>query len=71
MQMKLEELTQRGWENTEDYFFERDRKYNTFEMTVPEVIQLYTEENAVTPATTPFGDRMECLDIVSGISQMP
>jgi len=38
-QMKLDELTQLGWEDAADYFCERDKKYGTFELGVPAVVQ--------------------------------
>jgi len=38
-QMKLDELTQLGWEDAADYFCERDKKYGTFELRVPAVVQ--------------------------------
>jgi len=70
-QMKLDELTQPGWENAADYFCEGDKKYRTSELGVPAVVQLQTDDDAATPAPTTFGEHMECLDIVFGILQMP
>jgi hypothetical protein len=37
-QMKLDELTQPGWEDAADYFCERDKKYGTTELRVPAVV---------------------------------
>jgi len=68
---KLDKLTQPGWENAADYFRKCDKKYGTSKWTVPAVIQLQTADNPVAPAQTTFGVRMECLNIVPGISQMP
>jgi hypothetical protein len=70
-QMKLEELTQPGWEDAADYFRERDKKYGTAELKVPVVVQLQTHDGASSPPPTTFGELMEWLDIVPGISQMP
>jgi len=36
-QMRLDELTQPGWEDAEDYFRERDMQYGTTELKVPAV----------------------------------
>jgi len=39
-QMKLDELTQPGWEDAANNFRERDKKYATTELRVPAVVQL-------------------------------
>jgi len=70
-QMKLDELTQPGWEDVADCFRERDKKYGTAELRVPEVVQPQTDDDASAPPPSTFGERMERLDIVPGISQMP
>jgi hypothetical protein len=70
-QMKLDELTQPGWEDAADYFRERDKKYGTAELRVPVVIQPQTDDDASAPPPTTFRQLMERLDIVPGISQMP
>jgi len=70
-QMKLDELTQPGWEDAADYLCERDKKYGTCELRVPTVVQLQTKDNTVASALTTFGEHMDDLDIVPGISQMP
>ena len=70
-QMKLDELTQPGWEDAADYFRERDKKYGTAELRVPVVVQPQTDDDASAPPPTTFGELMERLDIVPGISQMP
>jgi hypothetical protein len=70
-QMKLDELTQPGWEDAADYFRERDKKYGTAELRVPVVVQPQTDDGASAPPPTTFGERIERLDIVPGISQMP
>ena len=38
-QMKLDELTQPGWEDAADYFRECDKEYGTFKLRVPAVVQ--------------------------------
>jgi len=70
-QMKLDELTQPGWEDAADYFRERDKKYGTAKSRVPVVVQPQTDDEASAPPPTTFGELMERLDIVPGISQMP
>jgi len=69
--MKLDESIQPGLEDAANYFHERDEKYGTFKLWVPAVVQPQTDNNAVALAPRTFGDIMECLDIVPGISQMP
>jgi len=70
-QMKLDELTQPGWEDAADYFRERDKKYSTFVLRVPALVQLQTNDDAPAPPQTTFGELLESLDIVPGISQRP
>jgi hypothetical protein len=70
-QMKLDELTQTGWEDAADYFCERDKKYGTTELKVPAVVQPQTMDDAPAPPPATFGKLMESLDIVPGISQRP
>jgi len=68
-QMKLNELSQPGWEDAADYFRERDEKYGTSELRVPAVVQPQTKEDALAPPPTTFEELIESLDIVPGISQ--
>jgi hypothetical protein len=70
-QMKLDELTQPGWEDPADYFCERDKKYGTTELKVPAVVQPQTLDDAPAPPPATFAELMESLDIVAGISQRP
>jgi hypothetical protein len=70
-QMQLDELPQPGWEDAVNYFCEREKKYGTSELRVQAVVQPPTDDDAATPAPTTFGELMECLEIVPGISQMP
>ncbi|KAF8251987.1 hypothetical protein K440DRAFT_636170 [Wilcoxina mikolae CBS 423.85] len=70
-QMKLDELTQPGWEVAADCFRQRDKKYGVSELWIPAVVQLQTDADAAAPAPTTFGELMDCLDTVPGISRMP
>jgi len=68
-QMMLNELTQPGWENAADHTHERGRKYGASELRVLAVVQPHTNDNAPEPPPRSFGELMESLDIVPGISQ--
>ena len=68
-QMKLDELTQPGWENAADYFCEQDKRYGPSELRVLAVVQPQRNDDAPAPPPTTFGEVMESLDIVPGISQ--
>jgi len=70
-QMKFEKLTQPGWDDAVHYFRERDKKYSTSELRVPAVVQVQTNVDAPAPPPTTFGELMESLDSVPGISQTP
>jgi hypothetical protein len=70
-QMKLDELTQPGWEDAADYLRNRDKKYGTSKLRIPAVVQQQTNEDAPAPLPTTFGELMESHDIVPGISQRP
>jgi len=70
-QMKLDELTQPGWEDAANYFRERDKKYGTTKLRVLAVVQPQTNDDARAPPPATFGELMESLDIVPGISQRP
>ena len=70
-QMKLNELTQPGWEDAADYFRAQDEKYGTSELMVLAVVQPQTSDDAPAPLPTTFGELMGILDIVSGLSQWP
>ena len=70
-QMKLDELTQPGWEDAADYFRVRDKKYGTSKLRVLAVVQPETADRTTAPEPTTFGERMESLDIVHGISLIP
>jgi hypothetical protein len=49
-QMKLDEITQPGWEDAPDYCCERDKKYSTSKMIVPAVVQPQTDDDAAASA---------------------
>jgi hypothetical protein len=70
-QMKLDELTQLGWEDAADDLRERDQKCRTSELIVPAVVQSQMYNDAAATAPTAFGELIECLEIVPGILQMP
>jgi len=70
-QMKLDELTQPGWEDAGDYFRERDKKYGSTALRVPAVVQPQTNDDPPAPLPATFGELMESLDIVPGICQRP
>jgi hypothetical protein len=69
--MKLDELTQPGWEDAADSFRERDKMYGTTQLKVPAVVQPQTMDDAPAPPPATFGELMGSLDIVAGISQRP
>jgi len=51
-QIKLDQLTQLGWEDTADYFYERDEKYGTSALWVAAVVQQQMDDDVVTPVPT-------------------
>jgi hypothetical protein len=69
--MNLDELTEPAWEDAADYFREPDTMYGTSQLRVPAVVQPQTNDDAPAPPPTTFGELMESLDIVPGISQRP
>jgi len=68
-QMKLDELTQLGWDDAADYIHEWDMKYGSTNLRVPAVVQPRTNDDALAPTPATFGELMESLDIVPRISQ--
>jgi hypothetical protein len=70
-QMNLDEQTQPGWDDAVDFFREQDKKYGTSELRVPAVVQQQTNDDAPTPPPKTFGEHMDSLDILPGISQRP
>jgi len=70
-QMKLDEVTQPGWDDPADYFGEWYEKFSTSDMRVLAVTNRQTDEEAAAPALTTFGQLLEILDIVPWILVMP
>jgi len=70
-QRKLDESTEPGWEDAADYFCEKDKKYRTFELKVPAVVQPQTNHDPPAPPLKTFGELMESVDILPGISRRP
>jgi hypothetical protein len=70
-QMKLDKLTELGWEDAADYLRERDNKYGTPELMVAAVVQLQTNDDAPAPPPATFGEQMGSRDIAPGIPQTP
>jgi len=70
-QIKLDELIQPGWGDAADYFRGRDKKYGMSELKVTAIIKSQTDHVAAAPSPTTFGELLETLDIVPGISPMP
>jgi len=66
--MKLDKLTQPECGDAADYFRERDQKYGISGLRVLADIKPQTNDDSATPAPTTFGELMESLDIVPGIS---
>jgi len=69
-QMKLDEMAQQGWGDTAYYICGTDMNYGTAKLRVPVVVKLQTDDVAAAPALTTFGELVEYLDIVPGISQI-
>jgi len=69
-QINLDKFTRHGCEDAHNYFRERDKKYSTSELRVTAVVHLQTDDDAASPAPTPFAELMECRNIVPVISQM-
>jgi len=63
-QMKLDELTQPGWDDPAEYFHERDEKSGTTELRVPAVVQAQTNDDALAPPPAKFAELMQSQDIV-------
>jgi len=69
-QMKLDELTKPGWYDASDYFGERDKMYGASQLKVLAVIQQHTDDDPPAPVPTTFGELMQPLEIILGISQI-
>jgi hypothetical protein len=70
-QVMLDKLTPWGWEDAADCFYGRDKKYGTSRLMVAAVVQQHMVDDAAAPALTKCSERMEYLDIVRGVLQMP
>jgi len=69
--MKLDGFTQQGGGDAANNFCEGDRNDGTTDLKVPAVAKLQMDDIAATPPPTTFGELMESLDIIPGLSQMP
>jgi hypothetical protein len=70
-QMKLDELTQPGWEDAPDYFCSQDKMYGISELRDPALVQPQMDNDAPVPPLSTFGELRECLNIVPRSAQMP
>ena len=70
-QMKFDELMQLECGDVADCFCKTKIKYWMPKLMVPAIAKPQTDMTAATPLLTTFGELMETLDIVPGISQMP
>jgi hypothetical protein len=62
--MRLDELTQPGWEDAANYFRETDMKYGTAKLKVPAVVTPQIDMTAASTSQTTAGEHMQTLDIV-------
>jgi hypothetical protein len=53
------------------YIHVRAKRHGTTKLKVPAVMEPQTNEVAATPASTSFGELLECLDIDRGIPHIP
>jgi hypothetical protein len=65
-EMKVDELTQPGWEDAAYYFHERGTMYGTSELRVPAVVKQQTDHDSEAPAQITFGRLMVCFNIIPG-----
>jgi len=70
-QMKLDKFTQPGCRDAANNHCERDKMYGTAELRVPAVFKRQMDYVTAVPALTTFAEKMEPLEIVPGISQIP
>jgi len=70
-QIKLGELTQPRWGDMANNYRERDKQYRMTGLKVPAVIRSQMDQVVAAPSLTTFGELIETLDIVPGISRMP
>jgi len=70
-QMKLEELRHLGCGDTAGYFHQSVKNCGRIKLRVPAVVKPETDDGAAAATSTTFGECMEFVDIIPGISQMP
>jgi len=69
-QRKLDEWTQLGGWDVAVYFHEWEKIYGTSELRVPVAAKMQIDQDVATLSPTTFGELIECVDIVLGISHM-
>jgi hypothetical protein len=69
--MKLDELAHPGWDDSADYFHALAKMFRTSETRVPAGAQRRQNEDTSAPPPATFGQLMENIGIVSGMSQTP
>jgi hypothetical protein len=69
-QMRLDQLTQPGWEDVANYFWEGDMRYGITELQIPADGMPQTDLSAATPSLTTFRELMQALHIVTGQSRI-
>jgi hypothetical protein len=69
--IQLDELTSLGWEDAANFFYQQDKKNGKSEWRVPAVVDPHTDDGALAPPPTTFGELIERFDIVSRIRQLP
>jgi hypothetical protein len=69
-QMKRDDMTKPGWEDASDYICARDKMSGTSELWVPPIIQPQSNKDSLAHPQATFGELIESLDSVHGISQM-
>jgi hypothetical protein len=65
-QMRLDKLTQLGWEDAADNIPISDMKYAMTELKDPALVKPQTDTTAASPSLTTFGVLMQALYIVPG-----
>jgi hypothetical protein len=70
-QMRFDELTQPGWGDAANYFYERDMRYGTAELQVPVVVKPQIDSTTATPSLITVGEHMQTPEIVRGQLEMP
>jgi len=68
--MTLDEVTQLGKGDAVEYVCQWEEKYGTTELSPPALVEPQTDDVAGASALKTFGELVECLDNVAGISLM-